>query len=965
MQITIATGAMSFGPDTPTRGSIGGSEMAALQLGKSIAARGHDVTHFCNLPPQDRPDHWPSGQKHTDGVRYVDLKHYQTFITSNLTDLLIVVRDPALISIPAQAKKKVLWMHDIATTRGMKRILEQMAFTFDEIWTVSEWHKAQVAEVTGYPENRIVALRNGIVKYDDLLPVERSTKQLIYASRPERGLENLIKPGGIMDNLPEYKLLVAMYPHFPEHMRGYYEMLFARMKEMPNVEFIGGKTNHDLRQIIKESAAYIAPTQFEETSCILARECIEQGTPFVTTSVGALPETLGDCGIYFEDWLHYHSVREPDRGSDGWCKLFAMFFRDVMADGESMALLRASMAERDDLYWDGVAEMAELHFEPQSVTPFSRLWSLIQDGDVIPAMAYYATIEEDTHLLGGIAEELQLYDFIKGDIGKYYDDFYLKKAKTENTELQFTTAFSGARHTAIAEQIASLPPGSMVFEYGCGPGHIIGPLAKHFPHLRFVGYDFSASAVEVVNQGALDNGLTNLTGVHKPPPSELGDFDAVICSEVLEHVTEPWSLLAAVEGFCKPYGLVVITVPYGPWEPLSYESDPTRWNERFHLWAIDRQMMIEMCGGEKPQMKTLMIGAGMSEWMRPVGNFLFTYRADHKPTQAIDALSKAERHHSRETAAAAIIAYNNSDTIVRLLNSIDKKVQFVQVALGPCTDGTYEIMVEWFEQHPWMRYNIVDVPKIEPYKFGFDDARNASTKDLDQDCEWMLWIDTDEYLSGEPRKYFRPSSVDGYLIAQHHFTVEPRGKAPEIDRPARLIRTDRGYKCHGHIHEHFEVPEGGPGRCILLPDVDIGHPGYVNESVRQGRFFRNFPFLEWEHEEGGDRKLHKFLWFRDIIHRMRFAQDPNEKVKLAQEGVEWYNANQADMATFGPGMFMALGYLAEANTILGVGVPLRVAVTLDDRNATLEGRFESYEQVEKVFAQLLKDEFKERTSRYY
>ncbi len=98
---------------------------------------------------------------------------------------------------------------------------------------------------------------------------------------------------------------------------------------------------------------------------------------------------------------------------------------------------------------------------------------------------------------------------------------------------------------------------------------------------------------------------------------------------------------------------------------------------------------------------------------------------------------------------------------------------------------------------------------------------------------------------------------------------------------------------------------------------------------------------------------------------MRFVQDPAERVKLAQEGVEWYNSNQQDMATFGPGMFMALHYLAECNTVLSRGVPLKLSVQMEDRHAVLEGRFDSYEQIERVLRQLLTDEFTERTSRYY
>jgi hypothetical protein len=88
---------------------------------------------------------------------------------------------------------------------------------------------------------------------------------------------------------------------------------------------------------------------------------------------------------------------------------------------------------------------------------------------------------------------------------------------------------------------------------------------------------------------------------------------------------------------------------------------------------------------------------------------------------------------------------------------------------------------------------------------------------------------------------------------------------------------------------------------MLLPDVDIGHPGYVNEAVRQARFHRNLPFLHWDHQDNPDRKLHKFLWLRDLIHTMRFERDEKKRRALAEEARSWYNEHREDMATFGPG----------------------------------------------------------------
>jgi glycosyltransferase involved in cell wall biosynthesis len=678
MHVVMACGSMAFGPNTPTSKSLGGSEMAALQLCKALSFRGHEVHLFCNLAD------WKDGEKHADGVIYHSLDGYMKYVLDTEHDLTIGVRDPRFLIIDAKSRKKVLWAHDIFLRRGMGAALDQMGWTFDEIWCVSEWHRQQIHEATDYPLDHIVALRNGIVKYDDLAPFPRQEKTLLYASRPERGIDNLIKPGGIMERLPDYKLLVAFYNHSPEAMREYYAGVFARIEEMPNVEFIGSKSNHDLREIIAQVSAYAYPTQFEETSCILARECIEQGTPFLTTKEGALPETLREAGLFFEDWW---GDDVPEKGSSEWCKGFAAFIRYVESRDHLKDDLRVEMSSRHDLYWDGVAKMVE---------------------------------------------------------------------------------------------------------------------------------------------------------------------------------------------------------DYGP--------DNVR----------------------------------------------------------------------KQTCGAAIIAYNNEDTILRTLNSLVGNVDEIKIAHGPSTDETGRVILRFREMHPEIETHVVAVPKIEAYKFGFDDARNESVRGLETD--WILWIDTDEYLVGNIRKYLRANEYQSYLISQHHFTVEPRGEPAQIDRPARLFRNRIGFKARGHIHEHFELPAGGPGRAFLLTDVDIGHTGYQNETTRRDRFHRNFPFLEWEHSDPEQRNINSFLWFRDIVHRMRFAAMEGKRdaaLALAQEGEAYYNENWKKMADFGPGIFQSLQYLAEIYNALGKGVPLKANIQFDDRATTIEGRFVNYDQFERVVRHVMDGEFKIRTGKYF
>lgn len=989
MDIIIAAGGMPFGPKTAEIKSLGGSETAAWQLAERLAEQGQHVTIFSQLPDPSQPDHVPHGTV-VNGVRWMHIEAFQQVACGTPHDLLIAQRDPRFVSFNTQSKKKVLWVHDIATHRGMRKAIDNTAFAFDEIWTVSEWHRQQVHEVTKFPLDSIVALRNGIVHlgedfYDDLELIERDPQQFFYGARPERGLISLVRPGGIMSHLPECTLKVAMYEHFPEHMTDFYNQIFAWVEQAPNVEYVGGLSLKDMRRTLKESVAYIYPTAFEETSCIIAREAIETGTPFLTTKIGALPETLNGCGVYYEDWAECEEGWEPDYNDDEFCQQFAEFVRASLTEDHPQSNLKQTvwsvhdMAKRVDLYWDGVADLVIQNAEPKQSKQFSRAWSLVQDGDVIAAEAWLQQHKYLTPAAANLYDQIrEVYPFVYGDrtMEDHYEYLY---ASANNDELEWTTKYNN--HTRINEvkaALRSLPPGSNVLEFGCGAGHMIAPLSIEFPNLNFVGFDIAQSCVDVINAGAKEHEVENLAATRADQDNPLenlyGTFDFAYCSEVLEHVIEPWALMEHVEKYVKEGGYLMFTVPFGPWEPMTF-TKPGQWDWRAHLWQIDKQMIDEMID-DKEDTAIASMTVGVAYDGRSYGNYIFTYQADHKPIPSIDPVAKAERHHSRQTVAAAIIAYNNADTIEKMLDSIDLKVQHVKIAHGPSTDRTREIIDEWFSTRPAITYEVVDVPRIQPPKeyggegegFGFDDARNASVEGLD-DYDWILWIDTDEYLVGNISPLLRQNTLDSYLITQHHFTVEPRGEPAQLDRPARLIRTTSGFKCLGHIHEHFEVPDGGPGRGFLLPNVDIGHTGYENEATRRERFKRNFPFLQWDHDNKSERKLHSFLWFRDIVHRVRYYLTEGrqkEAFDLANEGLAYYNDNWERMSSFGPGTFQALEYVAELNGYLDNGLGVVVGLQLDEgKSLQFNTKLTDYEQLQRVIHAVLKDEYADRASRYY
>jgi 2-polyprenyl-3-methyl-5-hydroxy-6-metoxy-1,4-benzoquinol methylase/glycosyltransferase involved in cell wall biosynthesis len=976
-----------------------------------LAKMGHKVTSFSNLP-KEGPDAIAPGT-FAYGVTWANMDRYAEFLQGTELDLLVVQRDARLLNLPHQAHKAVLWAHDLATHTMTREMTSALGTNWNEVWCVSEFHRQQFHEITGYPLERIKATRNGIlpVKTLDMGP---RNKTLLFSARPERGLEHLVKPGGIMDQLDGsgFKLKVSMYANFPQQLEDYYRMLWQQIEDRPDCEMMGTLTQEQLRQEMRNAFAYVYCTDFEETSCLIAREAAEQGLPIIYSPVGALPETVGKG-----NGIQVKGPAALGHDNKATYKKFANAIRKLDQEPKRWSKLSARGSNREDLYWDGVArQWDEWAAEQPSVTLFSRAWSLVEDSDVIPAIALLESSEADPMDWASIALYYDLkkaYPFLsfngkepKVTLKEHYDHYY-KELERPKTDLAFHDVRGQHRFQALNSRIKDLPAGSKILDYACGEGSQLICLAMENPDKEFYGIDISEDEIECFERnhnqvfkcrvGWRGDGTIRPANIKKvwvgtcdDWPQALvqeGPFDAAMMNEVLEHVHEPWSVAEAVESMVKPGGRIILTVPYGAWELEGCRKMEDHWYWRAHCWHLDVHG-LNMMFKDKTDNWLAKLPAGNTEDLRVIGNTVYSYTADHTPIHPIDPLEKAKTGWVRQTAAAAIICHSDEENIVRMLKSISHSVQVIQFAQGPSTDSTREVAERYFDKHaPWVIRRWFDVPAIQApplnedgeaigVGFGFEDARNKSCEGLDEIVDWTLWIDTDEYLSGNIRRFMKDHAFEGFAIHQHHFTVDPRGEPAQIDRPARLFRNRRGFKCYGKVHEHFETGPGeGPGHCHLLTSVDIGHAGYVNEDTRRLRFERNFPLLCWDMTANPKRKLNKFLWFRDMIHRMRYNMDKGDTeraVFLAKKSIEYYNEHRNDMDSFGNGTFQAFAYLGEAHKLLGKGLGVRVQVQIfdvEDPSQTHSTQFEGIatdsEQVNVMMSKLLDGEIEQRGSKYW
>jgi len=112
----------------------------------------------------------------------------------------------------------------------------------------------------------------------------------------------------------------------------------------------------------------------------------------------------------------------------------------------------------------------------------------------------------------------------------------------------------------------SLTPDARVLDIGSGQGDLAADIASACPRVEVLGLELSASGVEVASRKV--PGATflrrDLLQPHRPPVKWRGWATHAVCSEVLEHLDEPWSLLAHAKAWMAPGCKFVVTVPGGP-----------------------------------------------------------------------------------------------------------------------------------------------------------------------------------------------------------------------------------------------------------------------------------------------------------------------------------------------------------------------------------------------------------------
>jgi SAM-dependent methyltransferase len=120
----------------------------------------------------------------------------------------------------------------------------------------------------------------------------------------------------------------------------------------------------------------------------------------------------------------------------------------------------------------------------------------------------------------------------------------------------------------VANAISAIQP-ARVLDVGCGTGvNLTELLAQQFPQSHFTGIDSDATSIAFANGNSR---AKNAQYFVQSDALDLGYFDLVIASEVIEHVEDPMAFLQFLRGRLTSKGCVVLTLPngHGPYELAS------------------------------------------------------------------------------------------------------------------------------------------------------------------------------------------------------------------------------------------------------------------------------------------------------------------------------------------------------------------------------------------------------------
>lgn len=154
----------------------------------------------------------------------------------------------------------------------------------------------------------------------------------------------------------------------------------------------------------------------------------------------------------------------------------------------------------------------------------------------------------------------KFYEEIKKELNEKYD---IKEDKiiTTNDVLGIPINIEEIRDTWVIKKLLEIEGGKIILDAGAGEMKY----AKYCKHLKYIAQDFGKYDPHKDNRGfqmtKWDTSACNITCDIIDMPLERGSIDAIMCTEVFEHIKNPVLALKEFNRVLKNEGILLLTAP--------------------------------------------------------------------------------------------------------------------------------------------------------------------------------------------------------------------------------------------------------------------------------------------------------------------------------------------------------------------------------------------------------------------
>ena len=256
-----------------------------------------------------------------DNIQYINQNQLTNLIDKTPFHTVIVSRYIGFYEMfqTCSFYQSFIWAHDVlllhyGSSLNETLILKKWDKYINGCVCLTEWHKTLFSDKYPTLKNKITLINNGLdidsfssIDTDNILKNNKIKNKFIYSSRPDRGLNVLLKLWPqIIEKIPDATLTISTYGSFPSNPE---EVAMKNLIDAtPSIHYLGKLNVEQLYLEMSTAEFWLYPTNWPETSCITALEMLMSEVICLYYPVAGLVNTIGDYGIQIKTGLEIETI---------------------------------------------------------------------------------------------------------------------------------------------------------------------------------------------------------------------------------------------------------------------------------------------------------------------------------------------------------------------------------------------------------------------------------------------------------------------------------------------------------------------------------------------------------------------------------------------------------------------------------------------------------------------------------